>query len=53
MDDTTKMIVRWTKEFIEIIVKSSEENRIEGNKERKLTRQSSKLLMGPRKNNKI
>ena len=47
------MIIRWTQESIEIMVKSSDGNRIGGNKERKLTRQSSKLLMGPRKITKI
>ena len=53
MDETTKMNIRWTQESIEIMVKSSHGNRIGGNKERKLTRQSSKLLMGPRKITKI
>ena len=49
MDDTTKMTMRWTKESIEIKVKSSDGNLVGGNEERKLTRQSSKLLMGPRR----
>ena len=49
MDDTNKTIIEGTQESIEIMVKLSDGDLVGGNKERKLTRLSSKLLMGPRK----